>query len=167
MIKEEIRKELDQYAPSLRRPPSDERQGFRVPEGYFDTLPDRVLARHKGRHSDHKPLGPYAGGMARRLGLPPWRMAALAASLALVLVAAIWAVWGTGNQSFLKTGDLAGMEQFSEEQVLAYLDQQMDGLDWDLLIDAGILTPEDVDYANLSELSEEEKEWYLDAILEQ
>jgi len=82
----------------------DKKQGFKVPEGYFEDLPMKIQKRIE----QEKPA-------TRRLTIPQWGLA-LAASLALVFTFVfVLPDDGPSAEDLLAT--------ISEEELIAYLDQ--------------------------------------------
>jgi|GEM_PF-5734636 len=102
--------------------------GFTVPEGYFDALPERVLKRWK-RYCEEQQS--YKRNRLRRWGMSVWMKAA---SILLLMGLALW-WWQRGVVEGRSTVEL---DSVSDEAVIEYLLEEgmrwrMSSLGWKIL----------------------------------
>ena len=159
-----IKDELREQSPFLSEKFKGNKGGFKMPEGYFETLSDKILEKveeesgAKIAHIDSL----SSASPAKVKKIRPYRMVAAAASVMLLIVAGLWFM----NPS-KTTSQYAELEQLNEEDVLQYLDENIDEFDFDALVESGIVLDNSIDFKNVSELSDEETDIYIDAILEE
>lgn len=159
-----IKDELREQSPFLSKKLKENRGGFKMPEGYFDTLSDRIMDRveeekeAKVAYMDSS----VSETPAKVRKLRPYKMIAAAATVMLLVVAGLWLM----NPSET-TSRYAELEQLDEKGVLEYLDKHMDEFDFNSLVESGVVLDNAVDFKNATELSEEETDNYIDAILEE
>jgi hypothetical protein len=158
-----IEDELREQSPFLSEKFKENKGGFKIPEGYFETLPDKILDKveeesaTKVVHIDSL----SSGSSAKVKKIRPYRLIATAASVMLLIVAGLWVM----NPSET-TSQYTALEQLNEEGVLQYLDENMDEFDFSSLVESGIVMDNEIDFKDISELSDEETDIYIDAILE-
>lgn len=159
-----IKDELREQSPFLSEKFKENKGGFKMPEGYFESLSDRILEQveeapeTKMAHMDSL----SSASPAKVKKIRPYRMIAAAASVMLLIVAGLWFM----NPSET-TSQYAELEKLNEEGVLKYLDENMDEFDFDALVESGVVLDNSIDFKNVSELSDEETDIYIDAILEE
>lgn len=137
MKKEEdnIRKELEDLAPRLADL-RGEPEGFRPPPGYFDALPDELMAR-----------------LAQATGKPPtlkWRRSLFvrfryvaAAAATILLLLAVWLSHPPDDPAgAVARADLASV---SEEELAAYVYHNIDAFDLDLFVESGVVEADHTD----------------------
>ena len=159
-----IEDELREQSPFLNEKFKENKGGFKMPAGYFETLSDRILDEVEGeQEAKIIDIGSLSSDSSVQLKKNhPYRMLAVAASVMLLVVAGFWMMNTTET-----TSQYAALEQLSEEGVLAYLDKNMDEFDFKALVESGVVLGDEIDYKNISELSDEETDTYIDVILEE
>lgn len=129
--REEIRKELEDLAPGLSRFQNKE-DGFRVPAGYFQSLPDEVI--------DKLGIGKKSRQKSGSLWLEQWlslllqpRPALALASLLVVLIAGWWFLNRQSGESL--PSETVAFEQITPREAADYLSQNLDEVDEELLLE--------------------------------
>ncbi len=154
--------EINDISPFLNEHLKKSKGGFKMPEGYLDALTDRVMENVK--ESDAKVLG-----LDSQTTIPsvnkrnPRRWLAVAASVMLLVVAGFWLLnFNSASESLAEAERLSG---FSEQEVLSYLDQ-MEDIELSDLVESGIINELDVDFNDVSQLTDEDEDLYINTILE-
>lgn len=96
--------------------------GFRMPDGYLNSLTDAVLEKAK------RP--------ARRRSLRVWYVAASAAAVLLLLIG-FWRAENALEGDRMVISAEAFVAELSEEEVLAYVDANIETFELELLLEAG------------------------------
>lgn len=154
---EELAQELQENAPWLAKMKNNP-EGFQVPPGYFERLPDEVLAKLNLPATAPLPQ-PWWTNLAQALeSLVQPRYALLVASLMVILVVGWW--WQ--NQQHPQ-GDITAA-QLNAEALQAYFQEQGHQLDAELLEE--IATGSDASLLDLepNDLGPAELDHYLDAM---
>ena len=159
--REEIREELEQLSPLLAKM-KEEDPGFRVPENYFQQLPDEIMARMEQEKSQEASPSIQASWWDQFLHslqflLQPRYAMALAAIL-LLIVAGIW--WLRPTET-VYTGDIA-WNKVSSEEITNYIANNIQDFEAELLFKAtpgldqqSILHGTDIDNATLDNYLED------------
>ncbi len=156
--KDDILKELQEISPLLSKKLKEREGGFEVPDGFFDSFADTILDQVK-EASNEAIVTPINKATSSN---SPFKWVSLAASILLLVVAGFWMM----NQN-TSTSSWAKLEQMNAKEVLQYLDENMDDLELDDLMDSGIVSADEFGIEDHSNLSEEEKDIYLDVLLDE
>ena len=168
--RDKIREELEGLSPLLSKMKGESRHPFRVPEGYFDGLPDEVLRRARAEEGLVRDGLPAQGRAKKAGGLAGWLQwwlmprQAIGLAMALVLLAAgAYLFWAQSGLS--AAGEvLAGI---SEEEAKAYVSENIGEFGLDLMVEAAIVSEEGIPGVEvLPEIDEVEIDRYLDDYLE-
>jgi hypothetical protein len=141
-MNEELRKELKELGSSIE--PGIKKEGFKVPEAYFESMQDAVL----NKLSDSK------GRRPRIRILSTWLYAS--AALIVLLIGTI-VVFNTQQQK------VTGFEQLDSEAVFAYLGENLEEISWQMLVNDAALK----EVVNSDEQDTEILEMYLEENLEE
>ncbi len=162
MKKESIDNELKNLSPRLRelRQGGD---GFKLPEGYFEALEDSVFSRIDAMGARRKPtLEAKSGNLFVRF-FRPQVMVAAAAAITLALAA----VWFFRPEPTPAVDNLAAMPELSEEDIEAYVLENIRDFDANQLasISASETTPVEAESSKLPENQTKNKQ-LLDGLSE-
>lgn len=158
-----IKDELKEQAPFLSQKLKETQGGFKVPDGYFESFSDRILqsVKEDGMNGGTVVQLPSSTAFIEsKKKKSPFRMIAVAASILLLVVAGLWFV----PQNTSTDNQLAELENYSETEVLQYLDENMDDFGFEHLVESGIVSEADVDYHDISQFSDEETDFYLESL---
>jgi hypothetical protein len=167
--KEDVQKELDKLAPNLAKL---KKEGFvkpALPDGYFDRLPDTVLARAKAEREvsqDENPLKVVSDRKRKRPVIRSMNSSmrlALAACFLLLLGGAYWAllVMPTGN-----TDLVASIDQLNQEEIDQYIEANINDFDVSLMLEAELVDSDAMGNMFTNEIPEEDMDAYLDELLD-
>lgn len=148
-----IQQELKTESPFLKDFLSQRKGGFQVPKNYFEQLNqqmDEKIAENKSKTSAK------IVSMHKKTRFSSWKMAGMAASVAIVLGAALWF-----TNPFSKVSESPSLAKLSQSEVLEYLDKHIDKFQLEDLEQTGIITTEEMNYHSITDLSEEEKDIFL------
>ena len=162
--KTNIKDELKEQAPFLSQKLRETEGGFKVPDGYFESLSDKILqqVKEEANVATVVQLPSSTASVIPVKKKSPFRMVAVAASILLMIVASLWFI----PQSSGSNNPLAELENYSEAEVLQYLDDNMDDFGFEHLVESGILSETDVDFNDISNFSDEETDFYLESLLD-
>ncbi len=160
---DDIKNELREHSPFLLDKMKEREGGFQTPDGFFDSLADNIMdaVGKEDKEALVRPLYSKENNVVRKGN--PFRWVAVAASLFLISGMGFWMM----NQSNVVENEFAELEHFNQEQVLDYLDQHMGDFDLDDLANTGLISYEDIDYKNTEQISEDEADIYIEAILDE
>jgi hypothetical protein len=134
---EEVKKELEELAPGLNRLKA-KGDGFKVPANYFRKLPDEVIQQLPfSKKRDRISLWQKAEEWVAHLFQPQMRLAIAAV---LILVLAGWWIFSPSLNGGEQSTPLA-FEEVTANEAAAYLTENVDELDEDLLMELVSSTP--------------------------
>ena len=169
--KDHIREELEGLSPLLAKMKEDKQQPFRVPAGYFQSLPDDVLRRIRAEEGLVREKAPEIRTAWReRLGkafqafLQPRYAIALAS--VVVLVAAGWYLfWPAGPAMAEPSATLASL---SQEEITEYITNNIESFDIGLMVEAAMASEEDVrNIEVMPNIGDKELNEYLDEYIDE
>jgi len=99
--------------------------------------------------------------------LSPRRTLTVAASVLLLLVAGWWMLDMSGTNSDSYAAELDNIKGFSEQEVLDYMDNELDDLAFEDLVQSGILSDSEIDFSDAASLTDEDIDMYIDVFLEE
>jgi len=127
-MEKDPKKELKELSPLLAKL-KEKGDGFRVPEGYFDSLQDQLAEKIKEVNDGASPAAERKG-ILRVLRGESGRWAA-AAAIALLALAGLWFLWPEPN---LLAPELA-LGEISAEEATAYVDATLEDYELALLVE--------------------------------
>lgn len=159
---DDIRKELEEISPLLSTK-LPEKDGFKTPDGYFDTLQSRLEKRMATPQPEVEHIVRLESTKKTR-SVVVLRFAA-AASVAALVVLLAWVGRDYLHKPEKNLAEADTLEQLSAKDVLAYLDQNIDNYDLSTAVEANVVGYDDVDFHDVKKLSDEELNFYINNIL--
>ncbi len=156
----DVKEELAEISPFLSGVLNKEKTSKKLPEGYFDSFADKVIPKEEAKQETVQEAKIVGMGTKRR-GLR--RVFAGAASVALLVVAGLFIM----NQNGGTDNPFAHLEELDQTEVLAFLDNNFDDVDFDALLETGVMNASEIDFADPSDLSDEETDYYLSTLSEE
>ena len=167
-----MREELKELSPFLADRLGEE-EGFKVPKNYFKALPDEVLGRLREEMKSAPVQSSWLDGMTvffQNLWQP--RLTWAVASAAVLIAAAVWLCTNDGAET--PAGQQIAMdealENIPDEDIHAYLFQNIEEVDNDLLISVTSIEKVEQKVKPLSKIAPEpdadEMEKYLEENIE-
>lgn len=113
---------------------------WRVPDGYFAAFPDKVLAAAKAADAPVQVIAPARAksGGGRRIALPALRWAAAA----LLILGIGLGLYRAGNPATVPVTTQRALAALPERAVQAYVVQNLDEFDTDMITEAGATAPD-------------------------
>ena len=161
--KDDIREELREHSPFLSKL-KDQEEAFKVPKGYFKSLPDEIMRQIK---AEENPISPQSSPsiLDQLINQLQWLLQPRPA-LALASIAVLIAI----GISFLGSDNIPTTENdlwadISSEEINQYVASNIEDFDTDLLIETGNIDP-DWELNTMEDLEEEELDMIIDELID-
>lgn len=169
--KDHIREELEGLSPLLVKMKEDKQQPFRVPGGYFQSLPDDVLRRIRaeeglvrGKAPEIRTAWRERMGQAFQSFLQPRYAIGLAS--AVVLVVAGWYLFWQAGPAIAEPSDT--LASLSQEEITEYISNNIESFDIELIVEASVAgVGADPNIEVLPDIGEKELDQYLNEYIDE
>jgi hypothetical protein len=136
--KKQIQEELERLSPLLASLKQQEQDALSsLPPGYFDALPNQVLARIRAENGSASPP-------ARPLQLRWHRQLAYAAGLAAAIALFAIGAYRYWHSSPASGEPLAALENLDQEGLQRYVNDHIEAFDLELILEALVVEPNDL-----------------------